>query len=143
MQSADAPGKPLRSHSSNDKDYILDAIASYSVDVPLGNLSFQDEAICCGYQYPLDDSLERNYRSDFFRHLPDSNPRFLKESLVHRSVKDSENLHYNALSSVRGNISPNTGVVGTRPSMESDFLSKAESVEAAMALGAGRAAGLI
>eukprot|EP00249_Psilotum_nudum_P024411 c29178_g1_i4 orf=674-2554(+) len=128
-----------------DKDYILDAIASYSADVPLSSLSFQDEEICSGYQYPLDDSLERNYCSDFFGHIPNSNPRLFKNSFVHRSLKESENLHYDAtLLSARGNLANITGIVGSHPSMESCVSnSKAAMVDAAMTLGAGRAAGLI
>jgi phytochrome-interacting factor 3 len=126
VEDAVTPSKP--SGPSSNKEGTLEAVVSETAaaEAPVApNINYQDDEMASWLQYPLDDSLERNYCSDFFGELPSSNMQVVKESFVGQGVG---RLQHMPISNMEG-----SDAVGN----------KAASAEAAMALGAGRAAGVI
>jgi phytochrome-interacting factor 3 len=121
------PSKPsVGSVASANKDSTLDAVVNdTTTETPVApNVDYHDDEMVSWLQYPLDDSLERNYCSEFFGELPNSNMQVVKESLVGQGAGRLPRMPVS-----------NTGT--------DTVVNKASSAEAAMALGAGRAAGVI
>ncbi len=121
------PPKPsVGSVASANKDSTLDAVVNdTTTETPVApNIDYHDDEMVSWLQYPLDDSLERNYCSEFFGELPNSNMQVVKESLVGQGTGRLPRMPVS-----------NTGT--------DTVVNKASSAEAAMALGAGRAAGVI
>jgi phytochrome-interacting factor 3 len=114
------------SASSANKDGAVVAVVSETAaETPVApNIDYHDDEMVSWLQYPLDDSLERNYCSEFFGELPNSNMQVVKESLVGQGAGRLPRMPVS-----------NTGT--------DTVVNKASSAEAAMALGAGRAAGVI
>uniref|UniRef100_A0A7I4APM3 BHLH domain-containing protein n=1 Tax=Physcomitrium patens TaxID=3218 RepID=A0A7I4APM3_PHYPA len=90
---------------------------------PPHNIDVDSDEMVSWLQYPLDDTLERNYCSDFFGELPDANTQLLKESFAHGSTKISPRISFSGASGLDGGSNRGT------------------TADAAMLLGAGRAAG--
>jgi len=116
-----------------------DGVTPSKPDTPKSGVSLETEAanpahldvvndeMMSWLQYPLDDTLEHSYCSDFFGELPDANSQYaaLKESF--------------GLGTTRAFRLPNLGP-------NNDALvnnNRAATADAAMLLGAGRAAGLL
>ena len=93
---------------------------------PTHNLDVENDEMVSWLQYPLDDTLERNYCSDFFGELPDANTQLasLRESFGHTTTRTSR--------------TPFPGAPGNDA-----VTNRAATADAAMLMGAGRAAGLL
>jgi phytochrome-interacting factor 3 len=113
------------SASSANKDGAVEAVVSETAaETPVvPNIDYHDDEMVSWLQYPLDDSLERNYCSDFFGELPSSNMQVVKESFVGQAAGRLQHL-------------PVASNMGT-----DSVVNKTANV--AMTLGAGRAAGVI
>ncbi len=113
------------SASSVNKDGTVVAVVSETAaETPVApNIDYHDDEMVSWLQYPLDDSLERNYCSDFFGELPSSNMQVVKESYVRQGAGRLQHL-------------PVASNMGT-----DSVVNKTANV--AMTLGAGRAAGVI
>ncbi len=113
------------SASSVNKDGAVVAVVSETAaETPVApNIDYHDDEMVSWLQYPLDDSLERNYCSDFFGGLPSSNMQVVKESYVRQGAGRLQHL-------------PVASNMGT-----DSVVNKTANV--AMTLGAGRAAGVI
>jgi len=154
LQNDDAvlPGKP----SPVGKDNTLESVVH---DMSAANASSIHEDVMDSWlHYPLDDSLEKEYCSDFFVGMPSTNVHMLRDSLAGQmnnvpSEKVS-NLHVQKESSLssESNSVPWTGVfvgmVNTTNAAGAiktgkESPPKSISSDKAMALGAGRASGII
>lgn len=106
----------------------LEAVANETATEahPSHSLDVENDEMVSWLQYPLDDTLERNYCSDFFGELPDANTQLasLKETFVQATTRASRN--------------PFPGAPGSDP-----VINRASTADAAMLMGAGRAAGLL
>ncbi|XP_024383540.2 uncharacterized protein [Physcomitrium patens] len=116
------PGKPVTSKS----DALLEAAVNEApTEVHPGHhIDVAHDEMVSWLQYPLDDTLERNYCSDFFGELPDSHTQLLRESFGHGSTKTAR-----------------TSYLGS-PGNDS-VMNRASTTDTAMLLGAGRAAGFL
>ncbi|CAM6061134.1 unnamed protein product [Sphagnum tenellum] len=88
-------------------------------------INYHDDETVSWLQYPLDDTLERKYCSDFFGELPSSNMQVVKGSFVGQGAGCLQCMPI-----------PNNMVTDA-------VVNKAASTEAAMILRAGHAAGVI
>ena len=114
------PSKP-----PTTKDGALEAVVNETpAEAPAAShINIQEDEMVSWLTYPLDDSLERNYYSDFFGELPNSN--MLKESFVGQGAGRVQRM-------------PLPGSAGSDA-----VVNRAASADAAMLLGAGRAAGFL
>ncbi|KAG0585291.1 hypothetical protein M758_2G001600 [Ceratodon purpureus] len=113
------PPKPIIPKS----DASLEAVVNETATEAHLAHSIDDEMVSW-LQYPLDATLERNYCSEFFGKLPASNTQLLKESFGHGATR-----------AVRSSypVAPGNDNVSNRAAI----------ADAAMMMGAGRAAGLL
>jgi hypothetical protein len=118
--------------SSGDKGQIADdgtleaVVNETAAETTLTpKINYHDDAAVSWLQYPLDDTLERKYCSDFFGELPSSNMQVVKGSFMGQGAGCLQCMPI-----------PNNTVTNT-------VVNKATSTEAAMTLRAGHAAGVI
>lgn len=124
-EDAVTPVKPISS-SSPGKEPVL--VNEPAVDTHHSSaLNMQEDEMVCWLQYPLDEHLERDYCSEFFGELPNSNISNMQ------LMKDS----FAGQNQVAGRNNRNPGPVNVGSN------SRMSSADAAMAMGAGRAAGLL
>jgi phytochrome-interacting factor 3 len=116
------PPKPINLKSDAS---LVAAVNKITTEAhPAHNIDNVDDEMVSWLQYPLDATLERNYCSEFFGELPDSNTQLLKESFGHGAT--------------RAMRTPYPGAPGN-----DSVSNRAATADAAMMLGAGRAAGLL
>lgn len=102
-----------------------------AIDVPLSNLPFHEDEMLSWFQYPLEDSFDRSYCSELFTEAPSSHLHLpKKDAFQHQLMKDNEN-------------PPGSQALRPLPSSEFSMGSKPVTADAAMALGARRAAGIL
>lgn len=119
------PCKPdtLKSAVSHSMETVVNQTAT---EAHAAHLDVVNDEMISWLQYPLDDTLERNYCTDFFGELPDANSQYasLKESF--------------GLGTTRAFRLPISGASGN-----DTLTNRATTADAAMLLGAGRAAGIL
>lgn len=116
------PSKPAIPKSDASLEAVVNETAAEAH--PAHNIENVDDEMVSWLQYPLDATLERNYCSEFFGELPGSNTQLLKESFGHGAT--------------RAMRSPYSGAPGSDAASN-----RAATADAAMMMGAGRAAGLL
>lgn len=154
LQNDDAvlPGKPSHVGKDNTMELVVHDMSAANAS------SIHEDVMDSWLHYPLDDSLEKEYCSDFFGGMPSTNVHMLRDTLSGQMnnvpAEKVSNLHVQKESSLssESNSAPWTGVfAGTvnttnaaGPSKTGkESPSKSISSDKAMALGAGRASGTI
>ncbi|XP_024361326.1 uncharacterized protein [Physcomitrium patens] len=116
------PGKPVSPKSDAALEDVVNETATEAH--PTHQIDAEHDEMVSWLQYPLDDTLERDYCSDFFGELPDSHIQLLRESFGQGAAKTLR--------------TPYSGAPGN-----DGFVNRASTADTAMMLGAGRAAGLL
>eukprot|EP00250_Pteridium_aquilinum_P015016 c22329_g1_i2 orf=397-2268(+) len=114
-----------------------------ALDVPpvMSNPCAHEDDMNSWLQYPLEDSFDRNYCSELiFGELVNPHVHLVKDEYIHQSIRESENSHMfniEGMGCEQARLQQLTNMVSmscTRAGFKSD---------AALAMGAGRAAGLL
>lgn len=126
-------------------DQMADGLERQSVpalDVPLvtGNPAVQEDEMLSWLQYPLEDTFDRTYCSELFGELINPHAQLVKDTFLHQTMGETENTN-------EGSAGPNIEGLGSDhvglQKLASTHCSRVLNSDAAMAMGAGRAAGLL
>eukprot|EP01018_Ginkgo_biloba_P029494 Gb_13867 [translate_table: standard] len=154
VQNDDAvlPGKPCAAGKDNTLESVVHDVTAADAS------SIQEDEMASWLHYPLDESLEKEYCSDFFGGMPNTNVHMIRDTLGgHMSSVPAEKVSNDQVQKESplindNNFAPRTGaiasmtntvnIVGAGKAGKESGL-KLVSADKAMALGAGRASGIL
>ncbi|MCO5591729.1 hypothetical protein L7F22_045721 [Adiantum nelumboides] len=117
------------------------SILALNTPVAMSNAAVHDDEMLAWLRYPVGDSSDRNYCSGMFGELMHPHLQPVKDVFLHQTMKEPESTHVFSIEGTVGSVAglqQPTNTVSTSSSPKGAIKS-----DAAMALGAGRAAGLL